>query len=125
MDNEKNSPEQKRLRILGEDELGSIYGRPCFTYEDRCNYFSLSQSETELLHILRSVKSKTYFVLQLGYFKAKHLFFAFDLHEVEEDLQYVLKQHFNNSEIADLSSIDKLTRLKQQVVNRSSFSVKS
>ncbi|MCE0553066.1 DUF4158 domain-containing protein [Bacillus thuringiensis] len=31
--------------------------------------------ETELLYTLRSIKSKIYFILQLGYFKSKHLFF--------------------------------------------------
>lgn len=111
---ENHETEQKRLRILGEDEFNTIFGRPIFTYEDRCHYFALSQPEKELLQRLRSVKSKAYFVLQLGYFKAKRLFFTFDLYEVEEDLQYVLKQHFNNSEVADLSSVDKFTRLKQQ-----------
>ena len=114
MDIEKNNAEQKRLRILGEDELESIYGRPCFTHEERCNYFSLSQPEKDLLQVLRSVKSRAYFVLQLGYFKAKHLFFTFDLHEVEEDFHYVLKQYFDNVKIVDMSSVDKFTRLKQQ-----------
>ncbi|MGM1589269.1 Tn3 family transposase [Bacillus cereus group sp. BceL221] len=111
---ENNTTTQKRLRILSEDEVKIIYDRPGFSYEDRCSYFSLSQPEKELLHTLRSVKSKAYFVLQLGYFKARQLFFTFDLHEVEEDLQYILKEHFNNSQIDDLSSIDKSTRLKQQ-----------
>lgn len=107
--------EQKRLRILNEDEIDAIYGRPHFTHEERRNYFSLSQPEKELLPLLRSVKSQAYFVLQLGYFKAKHRFFTFDLHEVVDDLKYVLNQHFDNSTIADdLSSIKKLTRLKQQ-----------
>lgn len=114
MDTEKNNTEQKRLRILGEDELESIYSRPCFTYEDRCDYFSLSQPEKDLLEVLRSTKSRAYFILQLGYFKAKRLFFIFDLHEAQEDLQYVLKQYFYNTEIVDMSSIDKSTRLKQQ-----------
>jgi hypothetical protein len=104
----------KRLRILGADEIDALYGRPRFTPEERCHYFSLSQSEKALLQVLRSVKSQAYFVLQLGYFKAKRLFFTFDLHEVEADLQYVLEQHFDNRKILDLSSVDKLTRLKQQ-----------
>ncbi len=113
---EKNKTNQNRLKILSEDEIKIIYDRPIFTYEDRCQYFSLSQPEKELLDTLRSVKSKAYFILQLGYFKAKHLFFTFDLHEVEEDLQYVQKKYFNSngSEITDLSSIGKFTRLKQQ-----------
>ena len=53
----------------------------------------------------RSIKSQAYFILQLGYFKAKHQFFTFDLHEVVEDLQYVLEQHFDNSKIVNLSSV--------------------
>src|SRR5699024_3536215 len=90
------------------------FERPHFTYEDRCYYFSLSQPEKELLQSLHSFKSKVYFVLQLGYFKAKHLFFTFDLHEVKEDLQYVLKQHFNDRKMVDLSTDHKSTRFKQQ-----------
>ena len=105
---------QKRLKILGADEIEAIYGRPRFTHEERVHYFSLAQPEKALLVALRSVKSRAYFVLQLGYFKAKQLFFTFDLHEVEADLQYVLEQHFDNGKLDDLSAIDKLTRLKQQ-----------
>lgn len=114
MDTEKNTTNQKRLRILDEDEIEIIYNIPNFTYEDRYEYFSLTQPEKELLDTLRSVKSKAYFILQLGYFKAKRLFFTFDLHEVEEDLRHILKEHFNGSKITDLSSIGKVTKLKQQ-----------
>jgi len=106
--------EQKRLGILGDDELEAIYGRPCFSPEERCTYFSLFQPEKELLPLLRSVSSRVYFVLQLGYFKAKHRYFTFDFQEVAEDLQYVLKQHFDNITITDLSPVTKLTRLKLQ-----------
>lgn len=65
---------------------------------------------------LHSFKSKVYFVLQLGYFTAKHLFFTFELHEVKEDLQYVLKQHFNDRKMVDWSTIHKSTRFKQQLI---------
>lgn len=106
--------EQKRLGILGDDEIETIYGRPCFTHEDRRNYFSLSQPEKDLLQVLRSINSQAYFILQLGYFKAKQLFFTFELHEVEKDLHYVLTQHFKDRTIDDLSPVKKITRLKQQ-----------
>lgn len=92
MDIEKNTTNQKRLRILNEDEIQTIYSIPNFTYEDRCQYFSLTQPEKELVETFRSVKSKAYFILQLGYFKAKCLFFTFDLHEVTEDLRHILKK---------------------------------
>src|SRR5699024_886011 len=32
--------QQKRISILGEDEYKVLFGRPRFTYEDRCYYFS-------------------------------------------------------------------------------------
>ncbi len=125
MDIVKSRTEQKRLKILGEDELESIYGRPRFTYEDRCHYFSLSQPEKELLDTFRSVKSKVYFILQLGYFKVKNQFFSFDLHEVEEDLRYILNEHFNNREMVTLNVVGKNTRLKQQHLIREFFNYRS
>ena len=67
-----------------------------------------------MLAELRSVKSQIYFILQLGYFKAKHLFFTFNLHEAEEDVQYILQQYFNQTEIDIESTINKRTRLKHQ-----------
>jgi Domain of unknown function (DUF4158) len=105
---------QKRLRILGDDEIEAIYGRPRLTHDERDQYFSLSQPERDLLQALRSIKSQVYFVLQLGYFKSKHQFFIFGLSEVEEDVQYVLEQHFDNRRPPDFKAIDKDTRLKQQ-----------
>ena len=125
MDIVKNKSGQKRLKILGEDEIKSIYERPHFTYEDRCHYFSLSQPEKDLLETFRSVKAKAYFILQLGYFKVKHQFFTFDLHEVDEDLQYILNEHFNNSELVDLSLVGKNTRLKQQQLIRELFNYRN
>ncbi|MEH7010055.1 DUF4158 domain-containing protein [Neobacillus niacini] len=124
MDIENNKTNQNRLRILNEEEIKIIYEKPNFTYEDRCSYFSLSQPEKELLHTLRSIKSKAYFVLQLGYFKAKQLFFTFDLHEVGEDF-HVLKEYFNNSDLNDLIPIDKFTRLKQQQLILELFNYRS
>jgi len=105
---------QKRLRILSLDEIETIYGRPRFTDEDRIQYWCLSQPERDVLALLRSVKSQVYFILQLGYFKAKHLFFTFDLTEVSEDVEYVLSQHFKLSNMTSLTAIDKHTRLRQQ-----------
>ncbi|MFZ3579524.1 DUF4158 domain-containing protein [Virgibacillus sp. DJP39] len=109
---EKNK--QKRLSILGEDEFKAIFARPHLTDEEHGDYFSLSQPEKELMQGLRSVNSRVHFILQLGYFKAKHQFFTFDLRDVKNDFQYILKQHFPDSRVTNLHSIDKSTRLKQQ-----------
>lgn len=121
----ENKSEQRRLKILAEDEIDAIYGRPYFTKEERCYYFSLSHPEKELLQTLRSVKSQAYFVLQLGYFKAKYLFFVFDFQEVEEGFRYVLTEHFNINQVDDLSPINRHTRLKQQYLIIGLFNYRS
>jgi hypothetical protein len=44
----------------------------------------------------RETSSKLYFILQLGYFKAKHLFFKFQYTEVEDDARFILHTHLPN-----------------------------
>jgi len=105
---------QNRLRILSADEIEALYGRPRFTPEERAQYFTLSQIENDLLLELRSVRSQTYFILQLGYFKAQHLFFIFNFHEVEEDANYILQKYFPHAKMGDLSSVNKRTRMRQR-----------
>ena len=104
---------QKRLRILGEDEVKDLYERPRFTHEDRIQYFSLSPSEKAALDQLHSIKSRIYFILQSAYFKARHMFFIFNFRDVEADFEYIRKQYFPNFKFNELE-ITKVTRLKQQ-----------
>jgi TnpA family transposase len=103
----------RRLRILGDDEIDVLYGRPRFTQEDRMEYFTLSREEQTVLEQLHSLKSRLHFVLQLGYFKARHLFFVFDLPEVMEDALYIRDQYFPGVQFTDID-ITKVTRLRQQ-----------
>ncbi|MEE9146547.1 MAG: DUF4158 domain-containing protein, partial [Candidatus Tectomicrobia bacterium] len=90
MNEQSIHPSQRRLRILGREEIDALYGRPDFTHDERLEYFALSQPEKEVLQELRTVKSQVYFILQLGYFKAKHLFFPFDFDDVLEDTESIL-----------------------------------
>src|SRR6266496_1792164 len=69
----------KRLWILGDEEIEALYGRPCFTADDRAHYFTLTQPEKESIQLFLGAHSQLSFLLQLGYFKAKQLFFAFTL----------------------------------------------
>jgi TnpA family transposase len=104
---------QKRLRILGDDEIQALYGRPHFTDDERLEYFALSPTEKASLEQLHSIKSRIYFLLQFGYFKSHHLFFVFDLPDVEEDARYIQTQYFPDFQLDDLD-ITKVTRLRQQ-----------
>jgi len=56
------------------------------------------------------------FVLQLGYFKAKHLFFIFDLVTQYLDVEFILRKYFHQNTHKDLQSISKPTRLHQRQV---------
>jgi hypothetical protein len=104
---------QERLRILGDDEREDLYGRPRFTHEERVQYFALSATEEAALEHLHSIKSQTYFILQLGYFRARQLFFTFTLQEVEEDASYIQQRYFPDHQIVG-TDIAELTRRKQQ-----------
>jgi TnpA family transposase len=114
MKNQTVETTQKRLRILGDDEIEAIYIRPHFTPEERVRYFTLSQPEKALPQELRSVHSQAYFILQLGYFKAKQLFFTFALAEVQADLQYILAQYFPQAQIVHQNGVNKRTNLRQR-----------
>ena len=105
----------KRLKILTSNEIKELYGLPTFSHEDRIIYFSLNSLEKNELNYYRFIQSKIYFILQLGYFKAKKMFFAFDYLEVQEDVRYVFHQYFleTNDELRSIE-ISKPTRLAQQ-----------
>jgi TnpA family transposase len=102
-----------RLRILSDDEIDALYGRPRFTQEERTEYFTLSAQERATLGQLHSLKSRVFFILQLGYFKARRMFFVFGLRDVVEDVAHIRERYFPDFNDAD-PEIAKGTRLKQQ-----------
>jgi len=112
------STAQKRLRILGDDEIEALYGRPRFAEEERTQFFALSPAERAVLEQFHSIKSRIYWILQLGYFKAKQQFFTFEFPEVAEDARYIQEQFFPDLQFSELESaplrITKVTRLKQR-----------
>jgi len=84
---------QRRLHILDDEEVAALYGRPCFSVDDRADHFTLEPAELALLRSLRGVSSQVAFLLQLGYFKAKQLFFPVPFDEVAEDVAYLLARY--------------------------------
>lgn len=110
----ETEPVQKRLRILSQTEIKMLYGRPRFTNDEQIEYFTLSQAEKALLRDLRAENTQCYFILQLGYFKAKRMFFTFDFHEVKDDVQYILEQYFPHTKFDALSTVNKRTTLRHR-----------
>lgn len=102
------------LHILEKAEIDYIYALPNFNPDERILFFELNPQEEFLLNQCRGLSSKIFFILQLGYFKAKHLFFLFDLVQQEVDTAYVIKKYFPKSNRNKLSTITKPTRIAQQ-----------
>ena len=75
----------KRLTILSNFEIEHLYKIPSFNREEMAFYFTLDDSEEIEMKTLKSLESRVYFILQLGYFKYKSMFFNFTFLEVSEE----------------------------------------
>jgi Tn3 transposase DDE domain/Domain of unknown function (DUF4158) len=104
---------ERRLHILDDEEIEALYGRPCFSDDDRAEHFSLEPDELKLLRSVRGVSPQVAFLLQLGYFKAKQLFFPVCVEEVAEDVAYLLARYFPQIPRTCLRSPNKRTVLRQ------------
>jgi len=104
----------KRLFILDDEEIEALYGRPRFTGEDRAAVFTLSQGEKDALASFTQLHVQLAFLLQLGYFKTKQLFFSFQLSDVPDDVQYLIERYFPSAAQPTLRSLNKRTILKQR-----------
>jgi TnpA family transposase len=82
----------KRLHLLDTAEVAALYDRPRFTDEERADYFALTSTETALMQTFADGAVQTFFVLQLGYFKAKQRFFSVKLADVLSDLIFIINQ---------------------------------
>ena len=76
-----------RIKILEDDEIEEIYGLPRFSPDERAYYFSLTPEERDITNNYRTPENSILFILQVGYFKAKTMFFSFKFNEVQADVQ--------------------------------------
>src|SRR5258708_3000378 len=84
----------KHIHLLSEAEIPDLYNRPDFNCDERELYLTINEErELDILNHYSNTKTRIYFILQLGYFKAKHQFFEFELEEASADVEYVLS-HF-------------------------------
>lgn len=84
----------KRLTILSPIEIEELYEIPKFSIEQRELYLTLNDVEKQAMESRRSLEARLHFILQLGYFKYKSMFFKFEFNQVQEDLNYILGHYF-------------------------------
>jgi len=80
----------KRIQLLSEVEVSELYDLPEFNHTERQLYFTLTSQELDVLNNYSNIKTRIYFVLQLGYFKAKQNFFEIKFEKVQADVEYIL-----------------------------------
>jgi hypothetical protein len=87
---------KERLNLLTDAEVSDLYSIPIFNDDnERDRFFTLSDDEHKLLEKYSSIKSKIYFIIQIGYFKAIQQFYKFSLDGVKEDVNFILKKHIH------------------------------
>ncbi len=107
MPDKSKTPHLGRLHILTSEEIQNIFHLPDFSDVERLLHFSLSETEFEVLTQTRSFASKLNFILQLGYFKVRRLFFNFEFSEVSGDVEFIRQKYFSN-EISEVSNLPKI-----------------
>jgi TnpA family transposase len=93
----------KRLQILSQDEVAELYAVPQFNVTERSHYFSLLENVRNGLKIMktngRNTSARLYFILQYGYFKARHQFFNISYGDVKDDVRFVMTHYLPNDDI--------------------------
>ncbi len=87
----------KRIHLLSSAEVEALYARPEFNTHEQRLYFTPNQVERTALAQFSNTKTRIYFILQLGYFKAKQQFFNFSLDEVSNDVQFIVRTYYSES----------------------------
>ncbi|HCB1913183.1 TPA: Tn3 family transposase, partial [Citrobacter amalonaticus] len=87
----------KRIQLLSNAEVEELYSRPEFNVHEQRLYFTLTQSERDALTQFSNTKTRIFFILQLGYFKARQQFFSFLLEDVSNDVQFIANVYYKNS----------------------------
>ena len=86
----------ERLTILSEAEQAALYEIPDFDDAQCLNYINLTSEEQALMRGRAHLAAQVHCAIQIGYFKAKHMFFSFDWDEldIQDDLNFVMQEYF-------------------------------
>lgn len=101
-------PQSDRLQILSQNEFELLWGLPSFSPEDCELLFTITPREESVLSRLRTAKTKVYFLLCLGYFRARQRFYRFESEMVSSDVQFLVKRYLPNNDVNDFNDVNDL-----------------
>lgn len=93
----------KLLSILSDAEQEALYGLPDFDDAQRLEFLALDESELALASNRQGLHAQIYCILQIAYFKAKHMFFRFGWSDVKDDCNFILCRYFHGESFPDKS----------------------
>jgi TnpA family transposase len=120
----KNS---QRLQILKNDEIAELYAVPQFNATERSHYFLLPDAVLQSLKIMktngRNTSAKLWFILQCGYFKARHQFFDISYNNIKEDVSLIMANYLPNDRLPiQLPSRRAQGVMKRQILKQIGYS---
>jgi len=91
--------QNKRLTILSEEEKFALYELPDFNKIQQNEYLNLTYKEKQIVFSRPTLSSQVYCALQIGYFKAKQMFFDFHWEDVpKEDIAFLINNYWTEKE---------------------------
>jgi TnpA family transposase len=95
--NESKKKNSQRLQILNRDEIAELYAVPQFNATLRSHYFILPEKVLQSLKIMKTngknTSARLWFILQYGYFSARHQFFNIDYGEANDDVTFIMAHY--------------------------------
>jgi len=88
-----NNYYDNRIAILTKKEIDEIYGIPQFSPEDQLAFFHLSTEEEKIMISFRNANAKIFFILLLGYFKAKRMLFPLNIEIMKADIEFIIQKY--------------------------------
>ena len=88
------------VKLLSPKEYSEQYDLPRFHAAERDFFFALNDKEIAAMQQFSHLKTRVFFILQLGYFRDKQQFFNFSLKDVKGDVKFILKHYFNTTPAA-------------------------
>lgn len=99
----KATGKSERLAVLNNAEQEALYSLPDFDDAQRLEYLALDESELALACSRQGLHAQIYCILQIAYFKAKHLFFRFGWSDVKDDCNFILSRYFHGEPLPEQS----------------------
>lgn len=97
----KATGKSERLAVLNNAEQEALYGLPDFDDAQRLEFLALDESELTLACSRQGLHAQIYCILQIAYFKAKHLFFRFGWSDVKDDSNFILSRYFQGESLTE------------------------